>query len=184
MHWDRYRTHQHDSLANFYIIYKSSWEYSQALDNDCLQGLVARVVPGTLWLGPAAHLQPGPRHGWGVRTEDTSPSSQGKRYEWFCVTCTHSLWDSFPAGSTKSHGTCREPPATLLQRVGTFWGAAGSQAKLCASVLRPEEGLDHFWFTNIFIASVYPFPLSNEGGQGSFTWFSIPAMCRVCPGKL
>lgn len=101
MHWDRYHTHQHDSLANFYIIYKSSWEYSQALDNDCLQGLVARVVPGTLWLGPAAHLQPGPRHGWGVRTEETSPSSQGKRYEWVCVTCTHSLWDSFPAGSTK-----------------------------------------------------------------------------------
>ena len=46
------------------------------------------------------------------------------------------------APSTKSHGIHPEPPAMLLQCVGTFRGATALQAKLCASVLRPENGFD------------------------------------------
>lgn len=91
-------------MANFCIIYKSSWEYSQALDNDHLQGLVAKAVSSTLWLGPTTCFQPGAGHNWAVSTEETSPGSPGKEYEWLSVTLTHSFEDSLPVKSTRSHG--------------------------------------------------------------------------------
>lgn len=181
MHWHQYNTCQHNSLANFYITYKSSWEYSQAWQNDCLQGLVARPVPGILWLGPATRFWPGPGHSWGVNTEETIPSSWGKGYEWVCVTCTHSLGDSFPAGSAKHQEPWDTSWATC--HAALVWACFGGQ-QVCKQNYVPENGLDHFWFTNIVIASVYSFPLSDEGGWSGSTWFSISAPCCIWLGKL
>ena len=171
MHWHHDHTRQHDSLANFYIIYKSSWEYSQALDDDCLQGLVASVVPGTLWLGLATFFRPGPRHSWGVITEETIPGSHGKGYEWVCVTCTHSLGGSFPAGSTKHQEPWDTSWATghAASVCGHVSGGNSFASKAMCQCPQTREWLWP-WFTNIVIASIYSFPLSDEGGWSSFTW--------------
>lgn len=39
------------------------------------------------------------------------------------------------------------------------------------SLLRPENGLNHFWFAGIVIASIGSFPLSDKSGWNSFTWY-------------
>lgn len=144
MHWHHYRTWQHDSLANFYVTYKTGWDYSQVLENDCLQDLVARAVPGTLRLEPAACCWPGLGHISGVVTE-------------ICVACTYSFGESFPVGITKSCGMHPDPPA-MLPQYGHFFRGFSRFANKTMCHWAQTRRWPWFWFTSIVIASTYSSP--------------------------
>lgn len=123
------------------FIYKSSREYSQVLDNDRLQGLVASMVPGTRWLGPAPCFRPGPGHTAGELPQGRPfPLLRGRS------TNGSALLVPVPLGA----GFQQEAPGAMgyilsrLPRCFSVGARFGGDSRF-ASVLRPENGLDHVW---------------------------------------
>lgn len=141
-------------------ISQSVSEYSQALGNDCVQGL---------WLEQSLA-----RFGWdqqrassqvlGTAEESALRSLLvlwGEEYKQLCVTPIHSVEDSFPLGSTRSREVHPEPFNMLNGCEHVLGGSTFASACNCGPrVVRAESGLLHVTLPTELLP-VYSFPLSD-----------------------